>query len=224
MQDNIIYYKDLGIIQYADALEYQQQLFNENIKAKTESRPTKNTLLLCEHPHVITIGKNGRDENLLFSEEFLKNKNIALCKTDRGGDITYHGPGQVVAYPIFDLETLNTGLKGYIHKLEEVMIKVLEFYNISSSRSEGASGVWIDTDKPSKIRKIGAIGVRSSRYITMHGFALNINTDLTCFSLINPCGFTDRGVTSMAKETGKQVSMPEIKEKIRILFNEVFLS
>ncbi|GAB6011921.1 lipoyl(octanoyl) transferase LipB [Viscerimonas tarda] len=219
MQQAIIY-KDLGLKPYAEAWDYQLRLFNENIAAKAENRPTQNTLLLCEHPHVITIGRNGKEKNLLFSEEYLRDKGVTLFKTDRGGDITYHGPGQLVAYPVFDLETLHIGLKQYVNKLEEVMIRFLDQYNLKALRSEGATGVWLD-DGTKGPRKIGAIGVRSSRYITMHGFALNITTDLSYFSLINPCGFTDRGVTSLANETGQAPGMNEAKEKISKLFNDV---
>jgi lipoyl(octanoyl) transferase len=180
-------------------------------------------LLLCEHPHVITIGKHGKEQNLLFSEAFLKEKKVELFRSDRGGDITYHGPGQLIAYPIFDLETFGIGLKQYIRLLEEVMIKWLAQHHVAASRNEGATGVWLDTNRPAATRKIGAIGVRSSRYITMHGFALNINTDLSYFSLINPCGFIDKGVTSLRNETGLEVSIEAAKANIRGLFEEVFL-
>ncbi len=163
------------------------------------------------------------DENLLFQESFLKEKGVSLFQIDRGGDITYHGPGQLVGYPIFDLESYNIGLRQYIFNLEEIIIRLLSSYNIQSERLNGAAGVWINTTIPSHTRKIAAIGVRSSRFVTMHGFALNINTDLSYFSLINPCGFIDKGVTSMEKELGYKVDMEEVKDKMRRLFEEIFV-
>ncbi|NDV97510.1 lipoyl(octanoyl) transferase LipB [Dysgonomonas sp. 521] len=216
-------YKDLENIEYGHAWEYQQELFAESLSRKENRTPTENYLLFCEHPHVITIGKHGKHENLLYQESFLKEKGVSLFQIDRGGDITYHGPGQLVGYPIFDLETYNIGLRQYIFNMEEVIIRFLASYNIQSERLEGAAGVWIDTTIPAKTRKIAAIGVRSSRYVTMHGFALNVNTDLSFFSLINPCGFVDKGVTSMEKELGYKVEMKEVKNKMRELFEEIFV-
>lgn len=216
-------YKDLGNIEYGHAWEYQQELFTESLNRKDNRTQTENYLLFCEHPHVITIGKHGKHENLLYQESFLKEKGVSLFQIDRGGDITYHGPGQLVGYPIFDLEMYNIGLRQYIFNMEEVIIRFLASYNIQSERLQGAAGVWIDTTIPAKTRKIAAIGVRSSRYVTMHGFALNINTDLSFFSLINPCGFVDKGVTSMEKELGHKVDMDEVKSKVRELFEEIFV-
>lgn len=216
-------YKDLGNIEYGHAWEYQQELFTESLNRKDNRTQTENYLLFCEHPHVITIGKHGKHENLLYQESFLKEKGVSLFQIDRGGDITYHGPGQLVGYPIFDLEMYNIGLRQYIFNMEEVIIRFLASYNIQSERLQGAAGVWIDTTIPAKTRKIAAIGVRSSRYVTMHGFALNINTDLSFFSLINPCGFVDKGVTSMEKELGHKVDMDEAKSKVRELFEEIFV-
>lgn len=216
-------YKDLGNIEYGHAWEYQQELFTESLNRKDNRTQTENYLLFCEHPHVITIGKHGKHENLLYQERFLKEKGVSLFQIDRGGDITYHGPGQLVGYPIFDLEMYNIGLRQYIFNMEEVIIRFLASYNIQSERLQGAAGVWIDTTIPAKTRKIAAIGVRSSRYVTMHGFALNINTDLSFFSLINPCGFVDKGVTSMEKELGHKVDMDEVKSKVRELFEEIFV-
>lgn len=216
-------YKDLGNIEYGHAWEYQQELFTESLNRKNNRTQTENYLLFCEHPHVITIGKHGKHENLLYQESFLKEKGVSLFQIDRGGDITYHGPGQLVGYPIFDLEMYNIGLRQYIFNMEEVIIRFLASYNIQSQRLQGAAGVWIDTTIPAKTRKIAAIGVRSSRYVTMHGFALNINTDLSFFSLINPCGFVDKGVTSMEKELGHKVDMDEVKSKVRELFEEIFV-
>lgn len=214
--------EDLGIEEYCKVWEYQEKLFEKTIQNKLAQQPTENRLLICEHPHVITIGKSGKDENLLFAEEFLKEKGVSLFKINRGGDVTYHGPGQIVAYPIFDLETLGIGLRQYICNLEEIMIQFLALYGIKAGRSEGATGIWLDTDNPKKIRKAGAIGVRSSRYVTMHGFALNVNTDMSYFSLINPCGFVDRGVTSLEAEIGKKIDMQVAKSQIVELFHKIF--
>ncbi|GHV22409.1 octanoyltransferase [Bacteroidia bacterium] len=217
-----INYTDWGLIPYSEAYEKQKILFENTILKKNRKEKTENTLVFCEHPHVITIGKNGLFSNLLFPEQILKEKQIELFHVDRGGDITYHGQGQLVGYPIFDLENFKLGLKDYIFRMEECIIKLLETYNIKSERLEGATGVWIDTEKPGKTRKICAIGIRSSRYVTMHGFALNINTELSYFQLINPCGFIDKGVTSMAMELQKPVDFDEVKNRLLQLFTEYF--
>jgi lipoyl(octanoyl) transferase len=215
-------YQDLKTIEYGKAWEHQQQLFNKALSEKNQEQKPDNYLLFCEHPHVITIGKHGKAENLLFHENFLKEKGVSLFQIDRGGDITYHGPGQLVGYPVFDLEHFNIGLRQYIYNIEEILIRLLATYNIQAERLESAAGVWIDTAIPSKTRKIAAIGVRSSRFVTMHGFALNVNTDLSYFTLINPCGFIDKGVTSMEKELGYKPDMEEVKEKTKLLFEDVF--
>lgn len=216
--------EDLGIIEYGKAWEYQQELFSKALLNKEKGLPVTNTLLLCEHPPVITIGKHGDMQNLLFQENYLKERGVSLFRIDRGGDVTYHGPGQLVAYPIFDLEAFGIGLRQYIANLEEVLIRLLASYQIAAQRLPGAAGVWLDTDDPAKARKIAAIGVRSSRFVTMHGFALNVNTDLSYFSLINPCGFVDKGVTSMQKEQAKDLEMDEVKEKTIRLFEGIFAS
>ena len=216
-------YEDLKNIEYGKAWEYQEQLFSNDISLKMNGLQVDNRLLFCEHPHTITIGKHGKVENLLFDERYLKEKNVALFHIDRGGDITYHGPGQLVGYPIFDLESFNIGLKKYIFNVEEIIIRFLDSYNIKSERLEGAAGVWLDTNDNKRTRKIAAIGVRSSRFVTMHGFALNVNTDLSYFSLMNPCGFVDKGVTSMEKELGRKVDMEEVKDKMKALFEEIFV-
>lgn len=216
-------YKDLKNIEYGHAWKYQQELFAEALSLKEKGEQPENYLLFCEHPHVITIGKHGKHENLLFQENFLKEKGVSLFQIDRGGDITYHGPGQLVGYPIFDLESYDIGLRQYIFNLEEIIIRFLASYNIKAERLEGAAGVWIDTTVPARTRKIAAIGVRSSRFVTMHGFAFNINTDLSYFSLINPCGFVDKGVTSLEKELGHKVDMEEVKSRMKVLFEEVFI-
>lgn len=217
-----INYTDWRLIPYSEAYEKQKILFENTILKKNRGEKTENTLVFCEHPHVITIGKNGLFSNLLFPEQVLKEKQIELFHVDRGGDITYHGQGQLVGYPIFDLENFKLGLKDYIFRMEECIIKLLEIYNIKSERLEGATGVWIDTDKPGKTRKICAIGVRSSKYVTMHGFALNVNTDLSYFQLINPCGFVDKGVTSMANEIQQKIDLREVKSRLLKLFTEYF--
>lgn len=216
-------YEDLKTIEYGGAWDYQQQLFAEALNCKDKGIQTNNHLLFCEHPHTITIGKHGKQENLLFQESYLKEKGVSLFQIDRGGDITYHGPGQLVGYPIFDLESYGIGLRQYIFNVEEIIIRLLQSYNIQSERLNGAAGVWLDITTPSKTRKIAAIGVRSSRFVTMHGFALNVNTDLSFFSLINPCGFIDKGVTSMEKELGYKVNMEEVKVKAKKLFEEIFI-
>lgn len=217
-----MFYKDLGIIEYGKAWNYQEQLFEKALSDKKEGIAPQSNLLFCEHPHVITIGKHGKQENLLFQKTYLETKGVSLFQIDRGGDITYHGPGQLVGYPIFDLEYYNIGLRKYISNIEEILIRLLASYDIQAERLEGAAGVWIDTQTPSKTRKIAAIGVRSSRFVTMHGFALNVNTDLFFFNLINPCGFTDKGVTSMQKELGYEIDMNEIKDKMKSLFEQIF--
>lgn len=216
-------YEDLKTIEYGRAWDYQQQLFAEALSCKDKGTRPESHLLFCEHPHTITIGKHGKQENLLFQETYLKEKGVSLFQIDRGGDITYHGPGQLVGYPIFDLEAYGIGLRQYIFNVEEIIIRLLQTYNIRSERLNGAAGVWLDTNIPSKTRKIAAIGVRSSRFVTMHGFALNVNTDLSFFSLINPCGFIDKGVTSMEKVLGYKVDMEEVKEKGKNLFEALFI-
>lgn len=215
-------FEDLKTIEYKEAWNYQQQLFDATIGHKQNNESTENHVLFCEHPHVITKGKNSEAANVLLSEELLKMRGVSLFQIDRGGDVTYHGYGQLVGYPIFDLESLKIGLRQYIFKLEEVVIRLLAEYNILAGRLKSAAGVWIDFHDETKARKICAIGVRSSRFVTMHGFALNINTDLSYFSLINPCGFIDKGVTSMEKELGEKIDMDEVKDKCRIIFEEVF--
>ncbi len=216
-------YKDLGCIDYAEALEYQTSVFEELLTAKKEAKAKTNCLFFCEHPPVFTIGKSGDESNLLISEQLLKSRGATLFHVSRGGDITYHGPGQITGYPVFDLECWNMGLKQYIHCLEEIVIRFLKIYGIKGERLEGATGVWIDPNIPGKARKICAIGVKSSRFVTMHGFALNINTDLSFFSLINPCGFIDKGVTSLAKELGETQDFTLAKKYLLDLFNDTFV-
>lgn len=205
-------YIDWGIIPYSEAWKQQEEIFNHIIEIKKEEKPTieLERVILCEHPHVYTLGKSGHVNNLLINEEFLTKINATFFKIDRGGDITYHGPGQLVGYPILDLENHKVSLKEYIHIIEEAIISTIAEYGISGTRLEGATGVWLDVGKPGT-RKICAIGVRASKFVTMHGFALNVNTDLSYFNHINPCGFIDKGVTSIQKEIQKNVAMSEVK-------------
>ena len=220
-------YKDLGSIDYKEAWDYQESLFNKIVEAKriAETDPQvipPNYLIFCEHPHVYTLGKSGEQQNLLISDEFLEKINATYYKINRGGDITYHGPGQIVGYPIIDLEQFDLRIKTYIHLLEEAIIKTLKEYDVDGYRMEGATGVWLDPTESGKARKICAIGVRASKYVTMHGFAFNVNTDLNYFSYINPCGFTDKDVTSLAKETGKQIHIEEVKTILKGHIRDTF--
>jgi len=198
---------DCGPIEYDEALDLQQKFFNSLTQAKTDGSMRPGKLIFCEHPHVYTIGRSGDHANMLISEETLERIGARLTEVGRGGDITYHGPGQLVGYPILDLERFDLGLKEYIERIEQAVILTLGDWGIEAGRLGGATGVWIEGK-----RKICAIGVKASRYITMHGFALNIATDLDYFSYINPCGFTDKGVTSMEVETGSAVSTEEVKK------------
>jgi len=220
-RDQIIY-QDLGSIDYGAAWDYQEERFNKLVDYKRDPvgrEHPEQYLLFCEHPHVYTLGKSGDEANLLIHKEFLAKISATYYKTNRGGDITYHGPGQIVGYPIVDLDALGIGLKQYIHLMEEAIIKLLSTYGITATRMEGATGVWLDVDHPVKARKISAIGVRSSRFVTMHGFALNVNTNLEYFTYINPCGFETKGVTSMQKESGSALDM----EKVKLALSEILL-
>ena len=205
-----ITYSDWGLTEYNEAWQRQEEIFNATIARKQAGEATDNVLVFCEHPHVYTLGKSGDEQNMLLNYIQLQAAHASFVHTNRGGDITYHGPGQVVGYPIFDLANFNMGLKAYIFNIEEAIINTLKLYGVESTRLDGATGVWLDIDTP-RCRKICAIGVRSSRYVTMHGFALNINTDLTYFNHINPCGFVDKGVTSLEKELDKSVDMEQVK-------------
>lgn len=198
-------------IPYSEAWERQTELFDSIIKARREGQAYENRIIFCTHPHVYTIGKHGKQENMLISDDMLSRIGAEVFRIDRGGDITYHGPGQQVCYPILCLEDFKLGLKGYLHQLEEAVIRTCSHYGIKSGRVDGATGVWIDIGT-SRERKICAMGVRSSHFVTMHGLALNVNTDLRYFDYINPCGFTNKGVTSIEKETGVQVSMDEVRQ------------
>ena len=204
-------YRDLGRMPYRECWEYQQQLFDGMLSRKGAGDELAGFVLFVEHPAVYTLGKSGREENLLIDEKRLKDLGAEFYHIDRGGDITFHGEGQLVCYPILDLERIGIGLRGYIDALEGAVIDAVAEYGIRAGRIAGASGVWL-TEENRPPRKICAIGVRSSRFITMHGFALNVATDLRYFSYINPCGFSDRGATSIERETGRKVSMDEVKK------------
>ncbi|MDC9722439.1 MAG: lipoyl(octanoyl) transferase LipB [Urechidicola sp.] len=224
---------DLGFKAYKDTWEYQTELLDAAVKAKFDNRqknvenPPKHYFLFVEHPHVYTLGKSGDISNLLLNKAQLEEKGITFFKINRGGDITYHGPGQIVGYPILDLEYFFTDIHKYLRFLEEVMILTLAEYGIIGTRSEGETGVWLDVDTPFA-RKICALGVRASRWITMHGFALNVNTNLGYFDHIIPCGIKGKAVTSMQVELGKEIDAIEVKEKIKkhfcILFKAEFIT
>jgi len=222
MMKNKVAFIDLGIVDYHIAWQKQEKLFNKIIEAKKSGNTFRNYLIFCQHPHVYTLGKSGSENNLLINAIQLQARDAVFVKTNRGGDITYHGPGQLVGYPIFDLESFNIGLKKYIYLMEEAIIQTLQEYNISSDRLKNATGVWIDTQSANP-RKICSIGVKSSRYVTMHGFALNINTDLNYFDYINPCGFTDKKMTSLQKELSiPQADFNETNEWVKKKFIELF--
>ena len=219
--------RDLGFKAYKETWDLQSELLDSAVNAKFENRknnvenPTKHHFLFVEHPHVYTLGKSGDISNLLLSEAQLEEKGITFFKINRGGDITYHGPGQIVGYPILDLEYFFTDIHKYLRLLEEVMILTLAEYGITGTRSEGETGVWLDVGTPFA-RKICALGVRASRWITMHGFALNVNTNLGYFDHIIPCGIKGKAVTSMQVELGKVIPTEEVKEKIKKHFCNLF--
>lgn len=210
---------DWKLISYSDSWNRQTEWFEALVYAKQHGEPYENRIIVCEHPHVYTLGRSGKENNMLLGEEQLKAIGATLYHIDRGGDITYHGPGQLVCYPILNLEDYELGLKEYVRMLEEAVIRVCASYGIAAGRLDGATGVWLDGDS-SRVRKICAVGVRSSHYVTMHGLAFNVNTDLRYFSYINPCGFIDKGVTSLQKELRHEVSMDEVKKR---LAREIFL-
>jgi lipoyl(octanoyl) transferase len=234
MNRNQIQFEDIGLMDYQAAWDYQERLLKQNLEWKAEQRnqeagiavqhvtDTMNYLLFTEHPPVYTLGKSGNKDNVLISEEGLKEKEIQFFNTNRGGDITFHGPGQIVGYPILDLEKFYTDIGKYLRNLEEVIILTMAEYGIKGDRSKGETGVWIDPGVPGRERKICAIGVRCSRWITMHGFAFNVNTDLSYFNHIIPCGIVDKQVTSLEKELGEKISIAEVKEKIKRNFEKVF--
>lgn len=210
-----------GLIDYKECWDYQTQIFDGIIqkkiairKGEAENEITDNYFIFCEHPHVYTLGKTGEKNNLLLSEDLLKTKGATYYHINRGGDITYHGPGQIVGYPILDLDNFFTDINKYLRLLEEAIILTLKEYGIESGRVDGLTGVWLDGDNPIKARKICAMGVKLSRWVTMHGFALNVNTNLDYFNNIVPCGISDKQVTSLEKELGAPQSITEVQEKI----------
>ena len=212
-----VLYRDLGRMGYSECWDLQLSLFERMLswkrEGKAQSQENAGELLLVEHDHVYTLGKSGKQQNMLISEEYLRQIGAEFFHIDRGGDITYHGPGQIVGYPILDLEQVGISLRDYIDSIEESIIGVCGQWGIEADRIAGASGVWIEPDSP-RARKICAIGVRASRYVTMHGFAMNVKTDLKYFNHINPCGFVDRGVTSLEKELGHEVDFEMVKSQI----------
>lgn len=215
-----VHFKNLGLIDYKEAWDLQESLFNGTIQEKIRARNgeegivTSHYLLFCEHPHVYTLGKSGSAEHLLLDENGLSENNAVYYKINRGGDITYHGPGQLVAYPIFDLDHFFTDIHKYMRFLEEAVIQTLKEFGIESGRVDGLTGVWIEGDTP-RARKICAMGVKSSRWVTMHGIGFNVNSDLSYFSHIIPCGIDDKAVTSMQQELGHPLSMEEVSEVLK---------
>ncbi len=227
---NKVIFQDLGLIDYKECWDYQEKLFNQVVSVKMENRlrapdsqlPTPNHLLFCEHPHVYTLGKSGSKDNLLLDNSGLENKEATFYKINRGGDITYHGPGQIVGYPIFDLDNFFTDIHKYLRFLEEAIIRTLSEYNIKGERFPGYTGVWLEPENPLHARKICAMGVRCSRWVTMHGFAFNVHPDLNYFGNIIPCGITDKSVTSLEKELNKKIEMTEVKDKLKKHLAELF--
>ncbi|MEO8109783.1 MAG: lipoyl(octanoyl) transferase LipB [Ginsengibacter sp.] len=239
MDKQEVIFEDLGIINYKSAWDYQEELVKKNIDVKVQHRkllqstdvafpasgyelPTKNYLLFCEHPPVYTLGKSGHMENVLMNEAEMEEKEIEFFKTNRGGDITFHGLQQVVGYPIIDLEKFYTDIGKYLRSLEEVIMLTIAEYGVKGERSKGETGVWIEPGIAGRERKICAMGIRCSRWITMHGFALNVNTDLSYFNNIIPCGIVNKKVTSLEKEVGHKVNFQEVKEKLKANFAHVF--
>ena len=212
---------DLGLIDYKEAWDFQEKLFRETVDLKIARRkgesdePTKNYLIFCQHPHVYTLGKSGDRENLLLNEQELKSKDATFYEINRGGDITYHGPRQLVAYPIFDLDHFFTDIHKYMRYLEEAVIKTIGEYGLKGDRLDGMTGVWLDPDKPNA-RKICAMGVKSSRWVTMHGIGFNVNSDLAYFNNIIPCGIQDKAVTSMEQELQRKLDIDEVAAKLKL--------
>jgi len=225
-----VHFQDLGLIPYSEAWALQTRLFQATIDRKITNRklpeseqvPTVDHLLFCEHPHVYTLGKSGKQSHLLLNEDGLRENGVEFFPIDRGGDITYHGPGQIVGYPIFDMDHHFTDIHRFLRTLEEAVIGTLEAYSLKAGRIEGLTGVWLDHAVPIKARKICALGIRASRWVTMHGFAFNVNTDLSYFENIVPCGIADKGVTCMAKELGGLLDMEAVKNRLRLELADLF--
>ncbi|MBN8687770.1 MAG: lipoyl(octanoyl) transferase LipB [Chitinophagales bacterium] len=224
MEKQPVIYRDLGQMPYQEAWDLQESLLKENVQRKSAGSglDTEHYLLFVEHPPVYTLGKSGKKEHVLMSDEELQANHIEFFHTNRGGDITFHGPDQLVGYPILDLEKFYTDIGRYLRNIEEVIILTLAAYGIRGDRSPGETGVWIDPDLPGRERKICAIGVRCSRWVTMHGFAFNVNTSLDYFNNIIPCGIVNKQVTSLQKELGRVMDMEEVKAKVRQNFESVF--
>lgn len=221
----------LGMIDYQKAWDFQEDIFNKTVQIKIKNRNiedknkeeiTPNYLLFCQHPHVFTLGKSGKENHLLLNEKGLEDANATFYKINRGGDITYHGPGQIVGYPILDLDNFFTDIHKYLRLLEEAVILTLKDYGIAAGRIEGLTGVWIDYEKQVNPRKICALGVKSSRWVTMHGFAFNVNTNLSYFNNIVPCGIPDKAVTSLQQETGKEQPIHEVEEILKKYIVQLF--
>lgn len=227
MKNKKVIFQDWGLLDYQQAWDRQELVFSETVQLKTQNRnnnttdPIKNHLIFVEHPHVYTLGKSGKPENLLLNEAELKRKSASYYKINRGGDITYHGPGQLVGYPILDLDNFFTDIHLYLRTLEEAVILTLADYGIKGGRYEGYTGVWLDADNE-RARKICAMGVRCSRWVTMHGLAFNVNTDLSYFKNIVPCGIDDKDVTSMERELRYKLDIDEVKQKLKIHIAELF--
>ena len=232
MRNKSVKFQSLGVVDYGSTHDYQKQLFEEIVAIKIENRAseadqknTHNHLLFCEHEHVYTLGRSGKENHLLINADYLKKIGATYYETGRGGDITYHGPGQLVGYPILDLDNFFTDIHKYMRLMEEAVIRTCAFYGVSAGRIDGLTGVWVDFDeavRPRNPRKICAMGVKTSRWVTMHGFALNINTDLGYFNHIVPCGITDKAVTSIEKEIGRKVDMKEAEAEMLKHFVELF--
>lgn len=217
-------YIDVGLKNYKECWDYQEKLLKEvSADKQTSKKPSpKNHFILVEHPHVYTLGKSGDENNLLAHGDFLKKIDATFYKINRGGDITYHGPGQLVGYPIIDLEFYKIGVREYIEKMEDAIIKTIAEYGLVGGRKEGATGVWLQAEHKVRARKICAIGVRVSRAVTMHGFALNVNTQMRYFTYINPCGFSSNDVTSIQQELGREIPMEEVKKRVMENFNKIY--
>lgn len=230
VQNKKVRFEDLGMIDYQAAWDYQEKLLAETVSIKTQNRKlsveeqlkTANHLLFCQHPHVYTLGKSGHQENLLMNDEQLNAAGAQFYKINRGGDITYHGPGQLVGYPILDLENFFTDIHKYMRILEEAIIMTCADYGLSAGRIDGLTGVWLGHEEGQNPRKICAMGVKCSRWVTMHGFAFNVNTDLNFFGNIIPCGISDKAVTSLQQELGKELVMNEVAEKLKGHLAELF--
>lgn len=225
-----IEYKDIGVKDFKETWDYQAEIFENILSRKRASDSDQatgveninGTLIFVEHPHVYTLGKSGSENNLLVDHIQLKARDASFYRIDRGGDITYHGPGQIVGYPIFDLDAINIGLKEYIYRLEEAIIRTVSEYGLKASRLKGGTGVWLEPEISGRARKICAIGIKASRYVTMHGFAFNVNTNLEYFNYINPCGFTDKGITSLEKELGEKQDFESVKGEVKKHMEDIF--